>query len=184
MIILPYDYNTVVLKTPKRFFLDRDPQHPTCFQVTQNDTTSYNYGEKGIVRITLLECPHNPDTDRIDLGICDYIDKNVISTDNANDIFVSKSVISYDTTVIKSGGSSQKFIGSFFDSEGKEIAGIVPHWKIYCAFSDALQIQELEDSLIIGIDDDNYIDEEFKIELSDADGNYPSTLLIRIESLL
>ena len=184
MIMLPYDENTVVLKSPQRFFLDRDPEHPTCFIVTQNDTTSYNYGSKGIVRVTLLETPHNPDTDRIDLGICDYIDKNSIATDNANDVFVSKSVISYDTTVIKSGGSSQRFTGRFYDSKGNEVVGIVPHWKVYCTFSDALQIEESENSLIIGIDDDAYVDEEFKIGLSDSDGNYSSTLLIRIESLL
>lgn len=184
MVLLPYDENTVVLKSPQRFFLDRDPEHPTCFIVTQNDTTSYNYGNKGIVRVTLLETPHNPDTDRIDLGICDYIDKSIIATDNANDVFVSKSVISYDTTVIKSGGSSQRFTGSFFDSNGDEVSGVVPYWKVYCPFSNALQIEESENSLTIGIDDDAYVDEEFKIELSDSEGNYSSTLLIRIESLL
>ena len=184
MILLPYDKNTVILKSPQRFFLDRDPDHPTCFIVTQNDTTSYNYGDKGIVRVTLMETPHNPDTDRIDLGICDYIDKSIIATDNANDIFVSKSVISYDATIIKSGGSSQRFTGNFFDSNGKEVVGIVPYWKVYCPFSDALQIEESGNNLIIGIDDDAYVDEEFKIELSDSDGNYSSTLLIQIESLL
>ena len=73
---------------------------------------------------------------------------------------------------------------SFFDANGDEVVGVVPHWKVYCPFSSALQIEESENSLIIGIDDDAYIDEEFKIELSDLDGNYSSTLLIRIESLL
>lgn len=184
IVMLPCDENTVILNTPQRFFLDKDPIHPTCFQITQNDTTSYNYGKKGICKITLLECQHNPDTDRIDLGICDYIDKDDMVTDNANDVFVSKSVISYDTTVIKSGGSSQRFTGSFFDSNGDEVVGVVPRWKIHCPFYDALQIQKSGNSLVIGIDNDAYVDEEFKIELSDSDGNYSSTLLIRVASLL
>lgn len=183
-ITLPYDENTVILKSPQRFFLDKDTMHPTCFVVTQNDTTSYNYGKKGIVRVTLLETPHNPDTDRIDLGICDYIDKNDIVTDNAEDVFVSKSVISYDTTVIKSGGSAQTFTGTFFDSNGNEVSDIVPYWNIICDFSKALQVREFDNKIAIEIDDDKYIDEEFKIVLSDNDGNYSSSLIVRIESLL
>lgn len=184
MVTLPYDENTVALKHPQRFFLDRDAEHPTSFMVTQNDTTSYNYGKKGIVKVTLLESPHNPETDRMDLGICDYIDKDAIAVDNANDKFASKSVISYKTTVIKSGGSSQTFAGSFFDENGDEVFGIVPHWKIICDFSNALQVEESGNRLIISIDDDRYVDEEFKIVLSDVDGKYSSSLIVRVESLL
>ncbi len=184
MVTLPYDENTVVLKHPQRFFLDRDEEHPTSFMVTQNDSTSYFYGKKGLVKVTLLEYPHNPETDRMDLGICDYIDKDAIAVDNANDKFVSKSVISYKTTVIKSGGSSQTFSGAFFDESGNEISNIVPHWKIICDFSHALQVEESDNQLIIGIDDDEYVDEEFKIVLSDADGKYSSSLIVRVESLL
>lgn len=184
LIILPCDDNTVVLKHPQRFFLDKDHDHPTCFIVTQNDSTSYNYGKKGIVRVTLYEDQHNLETDRIDLGICDYIDKDAAASDNADNRFVSKSVISYDTNVIKSFGGAQTFTGKFFDENGNEIDGIVPHWKIVCDFSDALQAEELNNQLVIGIDNDDYVDEEFKIILSDAEGNYSSSLIIRVESLL
>lgn len=184
MVTLPYDENTVALKHPQRFFLDRDVEHPTSFMVTQNDTTSYFYGKKGLVKVTLLESPHNPDTDRFDLGICDYIDKDAIATDNANDVFVSKSVISYDTLTIKSGGSSQTFTGNFFDANGKEVANIIPYWNIDCHFSNALQVEESGNQLIIGIDNDDYVDEEFKITLSDSEGNYSSSLLVQIGSLL
>lgn len=181
---LPYDENTVALKTPQRFFLDKDTEHPTSFMVTQNDTTSYNYGKRGLVRVTVVESPHNPNTDRMDLGVCDYVDKDTIVTDNANESFISKSVISYSTSVIKSGGSSQTFVGEFFDDDGKRIADIVPYWKIICDFQNALQVEELDNRLVIGIDDDDYVDEEFKIVLSDEDGNYSSSLIVKVESLL
>ena len=184
MITLPYDKNTVVLKSPQRFFLDRDTENPTSFVVTQNDTTSYFYGKKGLVKVTLLECERNSDADRIDLGICDYFDKEEIRTDNANDKFVSKSVISYNTTIVKSGGNSQIFTGKFFDDDGNEIAGIVPHWKIICNFAESLIVDEGEGTVSIGIDDDRYVDEDFKLVLSDEDGNYSSSLLITIGSLL
>ena len=184
MITLPCDENTVNLSSPQRFFLDKNTVNPTSFIVTQNDTTSYNYGKKGLVKVTLYECAMNSMTDRIDLGICDYIDKDSIKTDNANDVFVSKSVISYNTKIIKSGGDSQTFIGTFFDNNGNEVAEIVPKWEIICDFKNDLEVKQSDNQISIGIDNDNYVDEEFKLILSDINGNYSSSLIITIESLL
>ena len=184
MITLPCDENTVCLSSPQRFFLDKNIKNPTSFIVTQNDTTSYNYGKRGLVKVTLMECASNNATDRIDLGICDYIDKEEIKNDNSDNIFVSKSIISYNTTIIKSGGDSQIFIGKFFDDNGNEVIEINPKWEIICDFKDVLEIEESGNQISIGIDNDYYIDEEFKLVLSDNDGNYSSSLIIQIESLL
>lgn len=184
MITLPCDENTVVLSSPQRFFLDKNTENPTSFIVTQNDTTSYNYGKKGLVKVTLMECASNNATDRIDLGICDYVDKEKVKTDNANNVFVSKSVISYNTTIIKSGGDLQTFTGKFFDNFGKEVAEIIPRWDIICDFKDILEIKESDNQIDIGIDNDDYVDEEFKLILSDNNGRYSSSLIIKIESLL
>lgn len=188
MLTLPCDENTVELSTPQRFYLDKATVNPTTFIVTQNDTTSHNYGKKGLVKVTVYEHPNNPETDRPDLGICDYIDFNVIDT--IEDICccrASKAIIEYDTAVIKSGGDSQMFIGKFYDEKGNEVEGIVPHWTIVCDFSDALQVKEIDDYLSIGIDDDLYIDEEFKLICSDGNNEsdiLSDTLIIKIESLL
>lgn len=194
MITLPCDENTVELSTPQRFYLDKATNNPTSFIVTQNDTTSYNYGNKGLVKVTVYEFPNNSATDRPDLGICDYIDttnQNVTEpmVVDANDSLkrTLKAVIDYNTTVIKSGGDSQIFTGKFYDEKGNEVQGVMPHWTIVCPFSDKLMVKELDNELSIGIDDDTYIDEEFKLILSDEnkDNNaIPSSLLIRIESLL
>ena len=185
MLTLPCDENTVILNTPQRFYLDKNTDNPTSFIVTQNDTTSYNYGKKGLVKVTVYEYPNNSDTDRPDLGICDYIDVD------ANNVGcccrASKAVIDYNTAVIKSGGDSQIFIGKFYDDKGNEITDIVPHWTIICDFSKKLQTEEFGNCLSIGIDDDSYIDEEFKLVCSDGNdesGVIPSALLIKIESLL
>ena len=163
MITLPSDENTIALSTPQRFYLDKNMINPTSFIVTQNDTTSHNYGKKGLVKLTVYEYPNNTDTDRPDLGICDYIDTNV-----KKDVCccnVSKTVIEYQTTTIKSGGDSQTFIGKFYDENGNEVTDIVPHWTIICDFSSKLQTEEFDNCLSIGIDDDSYIDEEFKLIL-------------------
>ena len=184
MITLPCDENTVSLSSPQRFFLDKNVDNPTSFIVTQNDTTSYNYGKKGLVKVTLYECASNNETDRIDLGICDYIDKEKIKTDNAENIFISKSVISYDTMIIKSGGDAQIFTGKFFDENGKEVADIPVEWSVICDFENALKIEKFDNHISIGIDDDSYVDEEFRLILSTGNGDYSSSLIIKIESLL
>lgn len=184
MITLPCDENTVALSSPQRFYLDKNKENPTSFIVTQNDTTSYNFGKKGLVKVTLYECVTNGDTDRPDLGICDYIDAESVKTDNADSEFVSKSVISYETNILKSGGDSQNFTGKFYDDKGNEITNIIPKWDVICDFKDILNISETDNQISIGIDNDNFIDEEFKIILSDENGNYPSSLIIKVESLL
>lgn len=188
MLTLPCDENTVELCNPQRFYLDKATINPTTFIVTQNDTTSYNYGKKGLVKVTVFEHPNNPTTDRPDLGICDYIDINVNCVEE--DICcckASKAVIEYTTDVIKSGGDSQMFIGKFYDDKGNEVKNIVPYWTIVPDISNVLQVEESGNCLIIGIDDDSYIDEDFKIVLSDGNDEsdiLSDDLLIKIESLL
>lgn len=185
MVTLPYDENTVRLKTPQRFMLDRNTENPTVFMVTQNDTTSYGYGTKGLVKVTLYENEFNAEKDRVDLGVCDYISDDDIATDNDTGIEeVAKSVISYTTRVIKSGGDMQTFVGKFYDAEGKEITDVSAHWEIVCEFLNELDIVEENNTISIGIDDDRFIDEELRLILSDASGQSASSLLITIQSLL
>mgnify|MGYP006967117604 CR=1 FL=1 len=185
MITLPSDENTIALSNPQRFYLDKNMVNPTTFVVTQNDTTSHNYGRKGLVKLTVYESQNNSASDRPDLGICDYID--VLAKEDICCYKAAKSVIDYSTSIIKSGGDSQIFIGKFYDDKNNEITDIVPHWKIVCDFSSKLQVEESGNCLNIGIDDDSYIDEEFKLILSDGNNEsniLPFTLIVKIESLL
>jgi hypothetical protein len=185
MITLPSDENTVVLTSPQRFYLDKNMDNPTSFIVTQNDTTSHNYGKKGLVKLTVYEYPNNTEKDRPDLGICDYIDNS--TNEDICCCRISKAVIEHNTAIIKSGGDSQIFIGKFYDEKGNEVKDVVPHWTIICDFSSKLQVKEFDNCLSIGIDDDSYIDEEFKLICSDGNnesGILSDDLIIRIESLL
>lgn len=184
MLTLPCDENTVELCTPQRFYLDKAINSPNTYIVTQNDTTSYNYGKKGLVKVTVYSHPINPETDNPDLGICDYIDFN--KTNNDCCCKVSRVVIDHDTTIIKSGGDLQKFVGKFYDNKENEITDVSPHWNIICDFSDKLILEETDNCLSIGIDDDSCIDEEFKItcSINDGDNTLSSSLIISVESLL
>ena len=187
MLTLPCDENTVELSSPQRFYLDKAVINPNTYIVTQNDTTSYNYGKKGLVKVTVYAHPSNPAVDRPDLGICDYIDINANAEKNIQCCRAFKAIIEHDTTVIKSGGDLQMFVGKFYDEKGNEVTDIMPHWTIVCPFSDKLLVKEIDGGVKIGIDDDTYVDEEFKLILSDDNKDndiIPFSLLIKIESLL
>lgn len=184
MLTLPLDENTVALSSPKRFFLDNNFKKPTVFVVTQNDTTSYAYGKKGLIHVTLFEDPFRPDTDRIDLGICDYISPESMIHDNSDNVFISKSVINYATLAIKSGGDKQTFNGSFYDDAGNVVDGIDGKWEIISDFTNKMEVESNGNSISIGIDNDDYVDEEFKLRFSDADGNFSSSVIVKIDSLL
>lgn len=184
MIKLPCDENTIVLDSPKRFFLDKNTKNPTAYIVTQNDTTTYNIGKKGIVQVTVAQYARDEKRDNLELGICDYID--IDNQDISSDVSMSvvKSVINYETNVIKSGGDSQLFVGKFYNSDRSEITDIVPKWTVICDFKDCLEIKESGNEIWIGIDNEEYIDEEIKLVFSDEFSNYSSTLIIKIDSLL
>lgn len=193
MITLPCDENTVVLASPQRFYVDRNKKNPTAFIVTQNDTTSYSFGigKKGLVKVTVVENPNNNETDRPDLGICDYFEPTSIKTDTSissdSDVesgevenkIVNQAVIYYDTTEIRSGGDGQVFTGKFFDEDGNEI-DIPAKWDVVCDFKDELEIEQSDNKITIKVDNDDLIDEELKLVLSDEDGQYISTLLVQI----
>ncbi len=183
MLYLPADENTIAIATPQRFFLDRNMARPTVFKVTQNDTTGYYFGPKGIVVVTVLEDVYNPETDSIEAGICDYI-SSVPPSKPASSKVIYEAKILCSKTVIKSGGSPQTFTARFYDSSGNEVTDVAPTWNIVGDYADRLQVVEEGASLTIGVDDDDCIDEEFKIELSDPSGVRKTSVIIRVESLI
>lgn len=192
LIKLPCDNNTKIIRSPQRFMLDKNHEDPITYIVTQNDTVTYAIGKKGIVAITVLETPINRDTDNIELGICDY---KVINTDDITDNSdgninpetennnVIKSSIKYSTKVIKSGGNAKTFTARFVDENNNEIE-ILPKWEIVCDFVNKLNTKMIGNSIKISVDDDSLVDDDFKLILTDENGNYMSSLIITIKSLL
>lgn len=88
IITIVADENTIKLDHGQRFFWDRNEQNPTVFKVTQNDTTAMNF-DKGLLKVTVTEDQYNPDTDSIDLWLCDYKDPKSREIDNVIQILYS-----------------------------------------------------------------------------------------------
>lgn len=85
MVYLPIDSETLKLKSNKRLMVDFNTEAPKCYDVTRVDTVTMGYDGiaeprydgKGCILLILTETEINPDTDRIDLMLCDYVTSNV-----------------------------------------------------------------------------------------------------------
>ena len=86
MVYLPIDEETLKLKSDKRLMVDFNTDTPKCYDITRVDTVTMGYDGtaeprydgKGCILLVLTETEINPDVDRIDLMLCDYIDPNDI----------------------------------------------------------------------------------------------------------
>ena len=86
MIYLPNDSETLKLNNDKRIFLDFNTQKPKTYSITRVDTVTMGYDGVaepayngiGCILLIVTECEYNPDTDRIDLMVCDYFDPSEI----------------------------------------------------------------------------------------------------------
>ena len=86
MVYLPIDEETLKLKSNKRLMVDFNTELPKCYDVTRVDTVTMGYDGtaeprydgKGCILLVLTETEINPDADRIDLMLCDYVNPNDI----------------------------------------------------------------------------------------------------------
>ena len=84
MVYLPIDSETLKLRSDKRLMVDFNTTNPKCYDVTRVDTVTMGYDGvaepaydgKGCILLVLTETEFNPDVDRVDLMLCDYINPN------------------------------------------------------------------------------------------------------------
>lgn len=88
MVYLPIDSETLKLRSDKRLMVDFNTDTPKCYDVTRVDTVTMGYDGvaepaydgKGCVLLVLTETEFNPDVDRTDLMLCDYVNPNDVPT--------------------------------------------------------------------------------------------------------
>jgi len=86
MVYLPIDEETLKLKSDKRLMVDFNIESPKCYDITRVDTVTMGYDGtaeprydgKGCILLVLTETEINPDVDRVDLMLCDYVNPNGI----------------------------------------------------------------------------------------------------------
>ena len=174
MLKMQCNEETVKLDSPKRIFLDKNMDNPTCYKVSQNDNTPYNYGSKGLCYITLAQAGKNTEADK-----CITLD--VPDTPVVEQTCTATIKYRYKKVYI---GKKSTFTASFKDNDGNTVDK-KPQWNIECDFKDSINIEETGSNLIILISDARLIGRTFTLKLSAKD-NTSSTASteVSVESLI
>lgn len=72
MIYVSLDDETLRINRDLRFFIDYDKENPLPYKVTRPDKVSFSYGKSRVMCMVVTEDQYNPDTDNIELMLCDY----------------------------------------------------------------------------------------------------------------
>lgn len=95
------DDETKYLKRGTRMFLDYNTINPIAYELTKPDTVSFSYGDNRVMNLIFTESQYNPDTDRIDLMICDYKSKDP-PTETIEIIYIGE-------PIVRCGGNAKTF---------------------------------------------------------------------------
>lgn len=163
-----------MLDSPQRFCIDRNLKKPTCYKVTQNDNTSYNYG-KGLCCVTVAETQLNLDKDKLitledgkQIWVCDYVEiddteDTTPPTDpsNPNETTVLNANIKGDETLKL--GVNRIYTAIFTDKNNEIVNDITFTWNIVSDFEISYTTNENKINLFI--DDEEFLDSSFLLEI-------------------
>ena len=168
-ILLPDDDDTATLDN-KRVFIDRNIHNPKkVFQITRSDDILYLFGEThgGILSFIADKNELDLDRDRPDLGICDYIDPNRLSST------IPDSPSTENITGSISGNSNLKigvprYYTASFMKDGAEISlsSVSFEWKVESDFPISQTITgEHNEKIKLSVSDKDSIGKQFKLQI-------------------
>ncbi len=179
-IKLPYDSETQNLFVDKRFLLEKANGVPLAYRLSSFDGITSNYGQGGILSITLTQDEYNNATDSASLMIADYYTPVTPPTGTARITFSG-------SPNIYMGGSYKTFTGSFVDSEGVVIPDVIPVWTWTCISGDESKYTVVVDGSTFKIKalyfPDELIGSTVTINLADSEGLYSASLEVEVIDL-
>ncbi|RFZ78221.1 hypothetical protein DS742_13970 [Lacrimispora amygdalina] len=155
---LPFDENTKLIREARRFFLDK--YSTTTYAVTNVNNTTFNYGSKGLIELTLQQdSSYNRDTDKN--GVCNYFEPittppNPDPPDETANLFAN---ITGNTNLKV--GYSRTYLVNFSDNDGAAVADVDFEWNVECNFADKITQTISGNTIKLQVDDDSLIGESF-----------------------
>lgn len=73
MVYISMDETSLLINRNLRMFIDYNTVNPLPYKVTRHDTVCYSYCRSRVINMVLTEDQYNPNTDNIDLMLCDYV---------------------------------------------------------------------------------------------------------------
>lgn len=203
LVCMPNDDECIMLDSGIRFIIDKrteiyersigeDETSVTSnkvitYQVTRNDSVLYNYIDSGHYEVLVTQDEQH-DKDgfyRIDgngYWLCIATEHTSVVDDlpeEPSDTIVSSEII-YDDDKIYSGLGASEFTAVFYDSEGNVVEGEA-EWTINCDFLDKLQVDYINNTVCISVDDLSLLNKSFELFLNN---NEETKLTITIVGLI
>lgn len=191
MLRMQCNDDTILLDSPQRFAIDKNIKKPTCYKVTQNDNTSYNYG-KGLCCVTVAEVQMNTDADKLitlddgkEVWICDYIspttppendDETTILSDNITGTISGRTDLKL--------GYQRTYTASLVDGDGNAVEWSDDFsWNIVGDFEVDSSIDGNKITLLV--ENEDLIDESFALQIvRTTDGSVITEVEITVVGML
>lgn len=169
MLKMQCNDDTIILDSPMRFAIDKNIKKPTCYKVTQNDNTAYNYG-KGLCCVTVTETPLNTESDKLitlddgtQVWICDYVEVTPLppSPPEPNETTDLRCVISGNTNL--KNGYRRSYTATFSDKDGNAVdwKDVDYQWNVVANFDVKQTVNE--NKITVSVNDENLIGGSFLI---------------------
>lgn len=171
MLKMQCNDDTILLDSPMRFAIDKNIKKPTCYKVTQNDNSAYNYG-KGLCCITVTETPLNTESDKLitlddgsQVWICDYVDVTPLPStpSEPNETTDLRCVISGNTNL--KNGYRRTYTVTFTDKDGNSVdwQDVNYQWNVQADFDVKQTISD--NKTTVSVNDENLIGGSFLVQI-------------------
>ena len=171
MLKMQCNDDTIILDSPMRFAIDKNIKKPTCYKVTQNDNSAYNYG-KGLCCVTVTETPLNTESDKLitlddgtQVWICDYVEVTPLppTPPEPNETTDLRCVISGNTNL--KNGYRRSYTVTFSNKEGNSVEWqkVNYQWNVVSDF-DVKQTMS-ENEITVSVNDENLIGGSFFVQI-------------------
>lgn len=199
MVLTPDDDECLLMKHKQRFIIDKrckvyernfteettvdTSKQLNVYELTRMDNVLYDYQDSGHSEFMAYQSEQQKDDgyyviDGKGYWVCD-INRVVEETDNPG----LSCKIECDEDCIYNGIDPTIFYAVFTDSDGNVISNISPQWEINCEFVDSLNIEYVENSICISVDDKKLINKSFELSLC-ADGYDETTMTVVIKAFI
>ena len=126
-ILCAKDSNTLLLKAGRRFYVDT--RNESTYKIIGDvDTTTYNYGSKGLLYFVVeqdLEQNNTNNPDRPDLGICNYFEPTITPTPVEGE---TSATIQRSGELIIGNSNYITLTPKFYNADGSINTSIVANW--------------------------------------------------------
>lgn len=195
LVLTPDDDECLKLQQGKRFIMDRrcevyerefddsvkiDVSKPVLtYKLTRSDSILYDYQDSGHHEIMIYQDEQHEDDGYYVIDGKGYWLCEKPNIEDKSEVLLSK--IEYDSLEVFNGVGASIFTAKFYDKSGNVATQVIPRWDVECDFVEDLQIEYVDNSIFISVNNKKLINKSFELFLN-ASGYETSNVIITIRA--